>query len=50
MSVLGQDREDFEVYAYDLPAATGIDGVLGLDFLRVQSLNIEFRKGLITFT
>src|SRR5438876_589289 len=31
---LGQQRTGFSVLAHTLPAAAGVDGVLGLDFLR----------------
>jgi hypothetical protein len=31
-----------------LPAATSVEGVLGLDFLRGRALNIDFRTGQIT--
>lgn len=46
-SVLGQQRNSFDVCCYDLPQATGIDGVLGLDFFRGLNLNLDFRNGLI---
>ncbi len=49
-SVLGQQRINFEVCCYNLPEATGVDGVLGLDFFRGQNLNIDFRNGLITLS
>lgn len=45
---LGQERLNFPVVAHTLPAATGIDGLLGLDFFRNQELTIDFRNGLIT--
>ncbi len=50
LTTLGRRKEIFEVHSHDLPAETGIDGVLGLDFLRKQNLNIDFRKGLITLS
>lgn len=49
-SALGQQRKRFDVCCYNLPVATGVDGVLGLDFFRGQNLNIDFRNGLITLT
>ncbi len=49
-SVLGQQRVSFDVCCYDLPEATGVDGVLGLDFFRGLNLNIDFRNGLITLS
>ena len=35
------------VLAHDLPHATDVDGLLGLDFLRDQILTIDFRPGAI---
>lgn len=49
-SVLGQQRVSFDVCCYNLPEATGVDGVLGLDFFRGLNLNIDFRNGLITLS
>ena len=49
-SVLGQQRVSFNVCCYNLPEATGVDGVLGLDFFRGLNLNIDFRNGLITLS
>ncbi len=36
------------ILSYTLPAAANIDGVLGLDFLREQTLTIDFKQGLLT--
>ena len=47
LSALGQDRPGFLVAAHNLPAAATIDGLLGLDFIRGQTLKIDFRTGLI---
>lgn len=44
---LGQTRTNFPVMAHNLPASAGIDGVLGLDFMRGHELKINFRLGLI---
>jgi hypothetical protein len=33
-----------------LPPGAGVDGLLGLDFLRGQSLTIDFRSGEITLS
>lgn len=46
--VMGQERFDFPVLAHSLPPGTGVDGLLGLDFLRGQELNIDFRNGRLT--
>ncbi len=42
---LGQKRTDFPVLGHTLPPSTGVDGLLGLDFFRGWSLNIDFRAG-----
>jgi predicted aspartyl protease len=48
MSALGRHRVAFQVLAHTLPSATGIDGLLGLDFLRGTLLTLDFRVGQIT--
>jgi hypothetical protein len=50
LSALGQHRFGFPVIAHGLPASSAVDGLLGLDFLRGQSLTIDFRSGQITLT
>jgi predicted aspartyl protease len=40
--VLGQERAHFPVLSHTLPPSSGIDGLLGLDFLRGQRLEIDF--------
>lgn len=45
---LGQARTDFALLGHTLPPSAGVDGLLGLDFLRGQSLNIDFRSGQLT--
>jgi hypothetical protein len=47
---LGQERTAFPVLAHTLPPGTGVDGVLGLDFLRGFALTIDFRTGQIDLT
>lgn len=49
-SALGQHRFGFPVISHTLPAGSGLDGVLGLDFFRGQSLTIDFRAGRITLS
>ncbi|MBI2917359.1 MAG: retroviral-like aspartic protease family protein [Chloroflexi bacterium] len=44
---IGQERLDFPVLAHTLPPSASIDGLLGLDFLRRQMLQIDFRQGTI---
>lgn len=42
-------RADFPILAHTLPPSAGVDGLLGLDFLRGQNLSIDFRAGRVTF-
>lgn len=44
---LGQERVGFPVLCHTLPPSAGIDGLLGLDFFRGQSLTVNFRTGRI---
>lgn len=48
LSSLGCDRADLAILGHTLPPSTGVDGLLGLDFLRGQHLSIDFREGAIT--
>jgi predicted aspartyl protease len=41
------ERHDFQVLSHTLPPSAGVDGLLGLDFLRGLSLIVDFRKGLM---
>ncbi len=45
--VLGQERIGFPVLSHSLPPSAGIDGLLGLDFLRRRSLTIDFHTGQV---
>jgi len=36
-----------EVLCHDLPPESGVDGLLGLSFLKHFKLTIRFRKGII---
>ena len=47
IKALGQERSNFLVLAHTLPPSAGIDGLLGLDFLRGRVVNIDFRHGNI---
>ena len=44
---LGQERVDFSVLGHTLPPSAGVDGLLGLDFLRGQNLTVDFRAGRV---
>jgi len=45
LKALGLSQTDFPILAHTLPPTAGVDGVLGLDFLRGQILTIDFRAG-----
>ncbi|OHB79351.1 MAG: hypothetical protein A2V98_10035 [Planctomycetes bacterium RBG_16_64_12] len=45
---LGRELSDLPVLAHTLPPSAGVDGVLGLDFLRGQLLTIDFVNGRLT--
>jgi hypothetical protein len=45
---LGENRTNFRVLGHTVPQAIGVDGVLGLDFVRGRRLTIAFRVGSIT--
>jgi len=45
---LRRQLTDFSVLAHTLPPSAGVDGVLGLDFLRGQLLTIDFLNGRLT--
>ena len=44
---LEQVRNDFHVLAHTLPPTAGIDGLLGLDFVRGQVLTVDFQKAVV---
>jgi hypothetical protein len=44
---VGQKVAALDVLCHDLPAESGIDGLLGLNFLRHFRLTIRFRKGIV---
>jgi len=48
IAALGQERISFPVLCHTLPPSAAIDGLLGLDFFRGQTLTIDFRSGQIT--
>ena len=47
LEALGRTRREFPVLAHTLPPTASVDGVLGLDFLRGQTLTLDFRLGEI---
>ena len=50
LSALGHHRLGIPVLAHSLLPAMGIDGLLGLDFLRGSVLTIDFKAGQIDLT
>ncbi len=50
IGALGQVRGNLSVLCFTLPPSADIDGLLGLDFLRGQSLVVDFRLGEITLS
>jgi len=38
---------NFPILCHPLEAGTGVDGVLGLDFLRGHKLTLDFRSGIL---
>jgi predicted aspartyl protease len=45
---LGSEQTDFSVLCHTLPPSAGVDGLLGLDFLRGNTLKIDFKDGTVT--
>jgi len=45
--VLEKEHTGFPVLGHTLPPSAGVDGLLGLDFLRGQNLVIDFRNGRV---
>jgi predicted aspartyl protease len=50
IKAMGQERSHFPVLAHTLPPSASVDGLLGLDYVRGQMLNIDFRQGTISLT
>lgn len=48
IAALGHERTKFRVLGRTLPPSAGVDGLPGLDFLRGQSLTLDFRTGQVT--
>ena len=47
LSALGHSLTNFPVVALDLPPTVGVDGLIGLDFLKDKKLTIDFRQQLL---
>ena len=50
ISALGRKTANFPELGHTLPPSAGVDGLLGLDFIRGLSLTIDFRNGQIALT
>lgn len=50
VAALGQERASFPILCHMLPPSAGVDGLLGLDFFRGQTLTVDFRNGRITLS
>mgnify|MGYP001565233985 CR=1 FL=1 len=48
LRALGQSRLRFPILAHTLPPSAGVDGLLGLDFLRGKKMTLDFQTGKIT--
>lgn len=46
-TAIGQRVSNLDVVCHDLPPASGVDGLLGLNFLRHFKLTIRFSKGIL---
>jgi predicted aspartyl protease len=50
LDALSHSLFSFPVLAYTLPVSAGVDGLLGLDFLRDRQLVIDFHGGTIALS
>jgi predicted aspartyl protease len=48
LEALGIERLAIPLLCHTLPPSAGVDGLLGLDFLRGQRIVLDFRSGVIT--
>ncbi|HEX7409469.1 MAG TPA: retropepsin-like aspartic protease [Candidatus Binatia bacterium] len=46
IAALEQQRTDFAVLGHTLPPSAGVDGLLGLDYVRGLRLTVDLRSGL----
>ena len=46
---MGRFRVNFPIVCYDLPADSGVDGALGMDFLHGHVLTLDLVNGILTF-
>ena len=50
LKALGQERFAFPVLGHTLPPSAGVDGLIGLDFLRGRKLTVDFGRGELELT
>jgi predicted aspartyl protease len=48
LKALGRVRRRMPVLCHTLPASAGVDGLLGLDFVRRRRLTVDFRRARLT--
>jgi predicted aspartyl protease len=48
IAALGKQKRKMAVICHTLPPTAGVDGLLGLDFMRGQTLSIDFRRGRVS--
>ena len=47
LNALGRERSDFPVLGHTLPPSAGVDGLLGLDYVRGGRLTIDLSSGQV---
>lgn len=47
IKALGQTVKELEVLVHDLPSASRVEGLLGLNFLRAFKLTLDFKRGVL---
>ena len=50
IDALGQERRNLPILCHTLPSVIGVEGVLGLHFMREQRLIVDFRAGLVSLS
>lgn len=50
MSVLGETVKNVKGVVKDLPEGSGVDGLLGLSFIKNFKIEIDFKKGVLNFS